>query len=54
MKIQFNEDDVDQEDDDAVDSNYGDDIIEVYQHGGNEEDIKNYKRIHLMDKDYGE
>jgi hypothetical protein len=44
---------VDQEDDDGIDSNYGDDIIDVYQNGGNEEDIRNYKRIHLMDKDYG-
>ena len=36
-----------------MDSDYGDNLIDVYQNGGNEDDINNYKGIHLMDKDYG-
>lgn len=42
-----------EEDGDGADSDYGDNLIDVYQNGGNEDDINNYKGIHLMDKDYG-
>jgi hypothetical protein len=38
------------DEDDGIDSDYGDNLIEVYEHAGNEEDIVNYKGIHLMDK----
>ena len=54
FKVEFHEDGVDeQEDGDGVDSDYGDNLIDVYEHGGDEDDINNYKGIHLMDKDYG-
>lgn len=49
--VQFYEDGIEMnDDDDGVDSDYGDNLIEVYEHAGNEEDINNYKGIHLMDK----
>lgn len=33
-----------------IESDYCDDLLDVYQHSGNDEDVANYKGIHLMDK----
>lgn len=38
------------DEEDQVDSDYGDHLIDIYEDAGIEEDIINYKGIHLMDK----
>lgn len=36
----------------GVDSDYECNLLEVYENGGNEEDIAHYRGIHLMGKEY--
>jgi hypothetical protein len=48
--VQFYEDNIEMNSEDGVDSDYGDNLIEVYENAGDEEDVINYKGIHLMDK----
>ena len=52
--IHFNEIDGEEEDNyqPEGESDYEDDLLEVYKNGGDEDDITNYKGIHLMQKDY--
>ena len=39
-----------EEEEQEVDSDYCDDLAEVYLKNGNEDDVIRYKGIHLMDK----
>jgi hypothetical protein len=52
--IHFNEIDAEEEDNyqPEGESDYEDELLEVYINGGDEADITNYKGIHLMQKDY--
>lgn len=51
--IQFHEISGDNEDNyiQEGESDYEDDLLDVYRNGGNEEDIANYQGIHMMQKD---
>ena len=39
-----------EEEEQEVESDYCDDLAEVYHHTGNDDDVIRYKGIHLMDK----
>lgn len=41
-----------EEEEHEVESDYCEDLVEVYQHTGNDDDVLRYKGIHLMDKGY--